>query len=221
MISGRVVALALVTTALQGNSAQDLRVLRHSPDREGSSTPDTLLPSDREYTVTVRDTWATEAGDRLPEPYRFGFRVAGPRVLTRSIAGAGEAADYLDPRARIALLVSGPGDYSALARATYLELATSCGGDRVVRFTLGGDRDVATTDPWEFRRWSFDEGAEERRDLRRVVTLAPERPLSRDCPAVLVAPHQIGARVAAPPHRWAFRTYGPLRLVYVRWATAT
>jgi alpha-2-macroglobulin len=262
MIPGRVVGLALITTALQGNTADDLRVLRHSPDREGSATsiilvtfdrpvaeeldrappakgiitveppvegtaewrdpvtlrftPATLLPSDREYTVTVRNTWATEAGDRLPEPYRFGFRVAGPRVLTSSIAGVGDAAGYLDTRARFTLLVSGPGDYQALARATYLELGTTCGGDRVARFTLGGDREVANTDPWEFRRWSFDDDAEERRDLRRVVTLAPERPLPRDCPGVLVAPRQIGTRAATPPHRWPFHTYGPLRLASAR-----
>ena len=260
----RLVPIALTSVLLVGTQGQDLRVLRHSPDPEGSPTsiilvtfdrpvadeldqappaegiitlepavdgkaewrdpvtlrftPDTLLPSDREYTVTVRNTWATESGDRLPEPYRFAFRVAGPRVLTSSLAGAGEAANYLDTRARFALLVSGPGDYQALARGTYLELGTTCTGDRVVRFSLGGDREVANTDPWEFRRWSFDDEAEERRDLRRVVTLAPDRPVPRDCPGVLVAPRQIGTRVAAPPLRWSFHTYGPLRLVYARCA---
>src|SRR5207249_5131421 len=47
-------------------------------------TPAAPLASSVEYTVTVASTFAAMDGSRLEAPYRFTFRVRGPRLLTGS-----------------------------------------------------------------------------------------------------------------------------------------
>jgi hypothetical protein len=180
-------------------------------------TPSAPLPIGTRYTVTIADDFTAADGSRLTEPYRFTFRVRGPAVLSSSLEALGEATGYLDIRPRLQLVVSGPGDFAQLARASYLELAPPCGRDRTVRLTLAGDRAVNDQDPWQFRRWTWgDDEVGLRGETARVVDLTPERELPRDCPGVLVVPRHVDPETAGEPHRWSFRTYGPLRLVEAR-----
>ena len=45
--------------------------------------PAAPLPANTDYIVTVGNDFAAMDGSRLPRPYRFDFRVRGPRVLRR------------------------------------------------------------------------------------------------------------------------------------------
>ena len=179
-------------------------------------TPSDLLPVGTRYTVSVSNGFTASDGSRLAEPYRFSFRVRGPSVLTNSIATLGDAAQYVDTRPRIALVMSGPGDYELLTRAAWIELAPQCGGERVVRLTLVGDRAIDDRDPWQYRRWSRDDDTGDRGDRVRLVELAPARELPPNCAAVLNLPQRADTALPGEPRRWAFHTYGPLRLLEAR-----
>jgi uncharacterized protein YfaS (alpha-2-macroglobulin family) len=179
-------------------------------------TPSELLPVGGRYTVSVSNDFTASDGSRLPEPFRFSFRVRGPSVLTNSIATMGNAAQYVDTRPRIALLLSGPGDFELLTRAAWIELAPQCGGERVVRLTLAGDRPITERDPWQYRRWTRDDDTGERGDQVRLVEFTPARELPRDCAAVLTVPQRADTEIPGEPQRWAFHTYGPLRLADAR-----
>src|ERR1041384_3966508 len=77
-------------------------------------------------TVTVRPGVTAMDGSALAEPYRFSFRVTGPRVLAGSPAGPGRVAWFLPPDARFTLVLSAPGDSALLARLVYLEMNRAC-----------------------------------------------------------------------------------------------
>lgn len=182
-------------------------------------TPSELLPIGTRYTVSVSNAFTAPDGSRLAEPYRFVFRVRGPSVLANSIATLGDAAQYVDTRPRIALVMSGPGDFQLLTRTAWIELAPQCGGERVVRLTLVGDRAIDDRDPWQYRRWTRDDDTGDRGDRVRLVELAPVRALPRDCAAVLNLPQRADTELPGEPRRWAFHTYGPLRLLEARCGT--
>ncbi|MEJ7812203.1 MAG: Ig-like domain-containing protein, partial [Gemmatimonadaceae bacterium] len=91
-------------------------------------TPATRLQSATRYTVTVANSFRAMDGSRLAEPYRFSFRVHGPRLLGGSPVSEGDHPRYLTARPRLELLWSAPVELPAVSAATYLELAPTCPG---------------------------------------------------------------------------------------------
>src|SRR5690606_17068672 len=72
-------------------------------------------------------------------------------------------------------------------------------------------RGVTDDDPWQFREaggWDRDRSVD---SLRRVVRLAPERPLPRGCAGTLVLPAAFDMR-GAELLQWPFATYGDFRI---------
>src|SRR3954471_6536978 len=72
--------------------------------------PAAPLRSAQSYTVTVADRFAAMDGSRLARPYRFSFRVRGPRVLAGWPVGPNGGSRYLPPDARLDLVVDAPVD---------------------------------------------------------------------------------------------------------------
>src|SRR6266550_6251841 len=63
-------------------------------------TPAAPLASNIEYTVSVASTFAAMDGSRLEAPYRFTFRVRGPRLLTGSPVSANRHPRFVTPATR-------------------------------------------------------------------------------------------------------------------------
>ncbi len=173
--------------------------------------PAAPLASNTVYTVTVAKDFAAMDGSRLSRPYRFSFRVRGPRVLAGWPVGPNGGSRYLPPNARFDLVVDAPVDSAAVARSAYLDFGQSCSAPGVVRLRLETQQAVTADDRWDFREaggWDRDRAAD---PLRRVVRLAPRAPLPRGCAGELVVPAAFDERDGAP-RRWTFATYGDFRL---------
>ncbi len=170
-----------------------------------------LAPGAR-YTVTVANTFRAMDGSGLVEPYRFTFRVQGPRLLTGSPVGPDVHALHLAPNQHFELVYSAPVDLAKLSSAAYVELSASCGGQRIVRLRATSQRRIGDDDPWRYREaggWQRDRTVD---SLRRVVELAPDGALPRGCVGELVAPTEVEDEVLRTASRWAFNTYGDLRV---------
>src|ERR1041384_5948032 len=128
-------------------------------------------------TVTVRPGVTAMDGSTLAEPYRFSFRVSGPRVLAGSPAGPGHVARFLAPDARFTLALSAPADSALLARLIYLEMNRACPSPGAIALRPGSQSPIPSDAPSELREaggWQRDRSAD---PLRRIVTLVPVRPL--------------------------------------------
>src|ERR1041384_5819757 len=128
-------------------------------------------------TVTVRTGVTAMDGSTLAEPYRFSFRVSGPRVLAGSPAGPGHVARFLAPDARFTLALSAPADSALLARLIYLEMNRACPSPGAIALRPGSQSPIPSDAPSELREaggWQRDRSAD---PLRRIVTLVPVRPL--------------------------------------------
>jgi uncharacterized protein YfaS (alpha-2-macroglobulin family) len=174
--------------------------------------PAAPLPANTDYIVTVGNDFAAMDGSRLPRPYRFDFRVRGPRVLTGSpVSGRGGNAQYLAPNSTFDLVLDAPADSAQLA-GVYVEFGKSCPDPGVVRLRVGSQRPIGRDDRYEFKEaggWDRDRAAD---SLRRVVRLVPVRPLPRGCAGELVHPSAFDARGRATLVRWPLATYGDFRL---------
>src|SRR5881398_1809399 len=73
-------------------------------------TPAAPLASNIEYTVTVANTFAAMDGSRLEAPYRFTFRVRGPRLLAGSPVSGNRHPKFVTPATRFELVYSAPVD---------------------------------------------------------------------------------------------------------------
>jgi uncharacterized protein YfaS (alpha-2-macroglobulin family) len=172
---------------------------------------DALTPGGR-YTVTVANTFRAMDGSTLAAPYRFTFRAQGPRLLTGSPVNENERAEHIAPNQRFELVYSSPVDLEKLSSAAFVELAASCGGQRIVRLRATEQRRIRDDDRWQYREaggWQRDRSVD---SLRRVVELAPERALPRGCVGELVVPTEVEDELLRTASRWAFQTYGQLRV---------
>src|SRR5688572_4125669 len=170
-----------------------------------------LTPGGR-YTVTVANTFRAMDGSALAEPHRFTFRAQGPRLLSGSPVNEDERAEHVAPNQRFELVYSSPVDLAKLSSAAFVELAASCGGQRIVRLRATEQRRIRDDDRWQYREaggWQRDRSVD---SLRRVVELAPESPLPRGCAGDLVAPTEVEDEMLRTATRWAFQTYGQLRV---------
>src|SRR5215207_5041442 len=174
--------------------------------------PAEALTSGARYTVTVANSFRAMDGSALAEPHRFTFRVQGPRLLTGAPVYGEGSAQHIAPNQRFDLVYSGPVDLAKLSTAAYIELAATCGGQRIVRLRATAQRRIRDDDHWRFREaggWQRDRSLD---SLRRVVQVVPATALPRGCAGDLVAPTEVEDEVLRTATRWNFSTYGDLRI---------
>src|SRR5256885_8197778 len=176
-------------------------------------TPAAPLASNKEYTVTVANTFAAMDGSRLESPYHFTFRVRGPRLLTGSPVSGQRHPKFITPTTRFELVYSAPVDLEQLGATAHLEFNESCAGRRLIRLKPVDQRAVSSKDSWEYKEAGGYQRDRSSDSLRRVVSLTPEAPLPRACAGDLVAQTILDAEGTSAFARWDFQTYGPLRLL--------
>jgi uncharacterized protein YfaS (alpha-2-macroglobulin family) len=174
-------------------------------------TPAAPLRPGATYTVTIDNGFAAMDGARLPRPHRFSFQVERARVLTGYPVGPHQAPRFLEREPRFFVLVSSAIDPDELAERARLELDPPCGGPSTVALRGVRTRRIGEDDP-EWLRYHGAQSNDSARDLRRVVELAPARPLPPGCEAQLVLPPGLDES-EDEPLRWHFGTYGPLRVL--------
>ena len=175
-------------------------------------TPAAPLDPATEYTVTVSTDFAAMDGSRLEAPYRFTFRVRGAVPLEGTPTGPNEAARYLKPDAQFEIVWSTPVDLGEVSKRVYIELDRDCGADPIVRLKAVSQRPISEQDSWRYREaggWRRDRSADA---LRRVVRLAPSRPLPRACSGLLVVPSELDEEGTSSYLRWRLATYGLFQL---------
>jgi alpha-2-macroglobulin len=176
--------------------------------------PTRPLSADTRYTVTVANGFHAMDGARLAEPYSFTFRVRGATLLAGAPADAppDTNARFVAPATRFETVWSDAPDTARLARAVFLEMASTCGGPRVVRLAVASQRRLKPDDPWRYQMARVDRRDPSADSLRRVVTLAPTSPLPLNCRGELVSPSELASDGGATLLRWPFRTYGAFRV---------
>jgi len=174
--------------------------------------PANPLQPGQSYTVTVASSFEAMDGTRLEKPYSFTFAVTGPKLLTGLPISAEERPRFLTPQTTFELVFSSELDRNALRGLAYLDFNQSCPQPGVIKLNPTGQRPINDKDPWQYREaggWERDRAAD---PYRRVVTLAPERPLPLACTGELVAPTVVDPEGTKPFARWSFATYGPFAL---------
>ena len=171
------------------------------------------------YRVTISNTFQAMDGSKLEQPFSYDFTVLGPQLLTGLPVNEGESPQFLGRDATFDLVFSAPIEAGALKDKAWLEMNEACGPGRKIALRVTGQRPIADDDSWQYREaggWERDRAGDE---LRRVVSLKPEKPLPLDCAGVLYAPSVIDAEGTKPFVHWTFQTYTRLRLADVKCAS--
>jgi hypothetical protein len=168
-----------------------------------------LTPGTR-FTVTLDATIRAVDGARLAAPYRFSFRVSGPRLMARSFDRSG--ADTLAPDGRMRLLYSAPVDLERLQRGARLELS-GCPSATTVTLRALRQRPIAPEDPDAFR-WAGGYQRDTIADrFRTVVELEPAAPLPLECDGKVVLPTMVDDSSFGREERYAVRTAPVFRIL--------
>ena len=186
-----------------------LRLAPASPLQPGTS-----------YTVTISAGFQAMDGSQLREPYRFSFRVTGPKVLTGLPVSSGDHPRFLTPDTKFELLFSAPIDSAVASAVAYLDFPAGCVSPGIIRLIYQRQRPLGEEEPWQYREaggYERDRGADA---LRRVVEFKPERRLPYGCGGDLVVRSIIDEEGTSPYLRWSFRTYGPFELTKAECAGA-
>ena len=173
-------------------------------------TPAAPLAAGSSYVVTVAAGFQAMDGSRLASPYRFTFRVGGPRVLTGGPVDAPWGNRWLKPDAQFELITSGPADVGLASRLAYLELDNSCNAPTVVHLNAVTQRPISDKDGPRYRYAGGDDRSVQAMALRRVIRLVPEQRLPPACSGRFVSPGILDSTSSAPNRTWTFATYGPL-----------
>lgn len=169
-------------------------------------TPATPLEPGARYTVTIDTAVRASDGARLGEPYRFTFRVRGPRLLARSIDPyATQYADTLAPNAHVSLLFSAPVDLDRLQRGVRLEV-TGCPTATTIVFNAVRQRPLQKSDPDNFNWASGYPRDSISNAFRRVVELEPLAPVPVECAGKLVIPTMVDDSSFGREERYSVRT---------------
>ena len=144
------------------------------------------LEPGREYVVAIDARVRGEDGSRLTAPYRFSFRVKGPRLVARNFGNSYEP-EILAPEPRLQILYSAPVDVARLESGTRVELS-GCRDTSSVRLRVVEQRPVTRNDPYPFQP-----GAQRTLDtiaarFNRLVELRPVSLLPFDCDGRIVVP---------------------------------
>src|SRR5689334_3081477 len=106
------------------------------------------LEPGKEYVVTIDARVRGEDGSRLVSPYRFSFRVKGPRLVARNFSNY--EPEILAPEPRLQLLYSAPVDVARLETGTRVELS-GCRDTSRIRLRVVDQRRVTPQDPYPFQ----------------------------------------------------------------------
>lgn len=177
--------------------------------------PDEPLLPGSSYAITVDTSFRAIDGSRLATPYRFTFRVPGPRILARDFEQSGYYG-ILPVNGRIRLVYSAPIDAQVLAQGARVELQKCT--PALVRFRFLGQREIAESDPYTFQQaggWERDTLADR---FRRVVELEPETPLPLECGGRLVLPSTPDDTIHGREESFPVRTAARFRLAPLRCA---
>ena len=202
------------------------RIFRIAPMRPGKIewrdpitiryVPDEPLAPGSRFVVTIDTAIRALDGSRMSAPYRFSFRVRGPRLLVRSFNGGDytRESDELPLDGRIVLLYSAPVELTALDRVARVAL-TTCSADQpsTVALRVVRQRPPKDDDPYGFRYaggWDRDTVADR---FRRVVELEPTAPLPPECRGQLVLPNTADDAIHGAEERFAIHTAPRFRLL--------
>ncbi|HVX87812.1 MAG TPA: Ig-like domain-containing protein, partial [Gemmatimonadales bacterium] len=212
-----------IAASLEGVSADPSRILKLEPAVAGRAewrdpvtllfTPARPLAPGTSYKVTVDTTFTSADGARLAAPYRFEFRVRGPKLLAGLPVGPNRSPSLITPLDTFTLVLGQSISPAALTRWTWIETDRSCSaGRQVIRLRIADQGPIPQNASWELREaggWERDRRAD---SLRRVVALVPADPIPLDCAAALIAPPWFDELGAELPGRFTFRTYGPFKI---------
>ena len=152
-------------------------------------------------------------GSTLAEPYRFTFRVRGPRVLAGLPGRPGPEPPGSSARRPLSAGAERPGRFRLLARLVYLEMNRSCPVPGVIALQPGAESSrFPRTRPGNSRKPAAGSATARPIPLRRVVTLTPERPLPYGCTRHLVVPPPSTCEQPGELQRWPIETYGHFEL---------
>ncbi len=171
--------------------------------------PAAPLPAGINYAVTINPAFKALDGSKLAQPFRFGFRVAGPAILAGTPVGPNQSPKFVVDNQVFTLVTSSPVDLVTLSNFVYVEPGASCHRQGRIRLVAAGQRAISDSAPWQLREaggWDRDRSAD---GLRRMITLQSAERLPLGCTADLVAPSFVDRTAPGPARRWAFSTYGP------------
>lgn len=160
--------------------------------------------------LTVDTTFAAMDGTRLAAPHEFVIRIHGPRLLQWAPGGSGAVALHVARDQRFSLAYSESVDGARFEAAARLTFPATCATEPIA-LRVVEQRPIVEADGYAFREaggWQRDRSLD---SARRVVVVAPRRPLPYDCAGELLAPAEV-ADGAPAPRRIPLRTLGPLRL---------
>jgi hypothetical protein len=171
-----------------------------------------LTPGIR-FTVTLDASIRAVDGARLAAPYRFKFRVSGPRLMARSFDRPGTGiVDTLAPDGHMRLLYSAPVDLARLQRDARLELS-GCPSATTVALRATRQRPIAPNDPDAFR-WAGGYQRDTIADrFRTVVELEPAGPPPLECDGKVVLPTMADDSSFGREERFAVRTAPVFRIL--------
>ncbi len=209
-----------IAASLEGVTADPARILRVEPAVPGKAewrdpvtirfVPTRPLSAGTSYVVTIDTAFQSMDGARLPTPYRFEFRVRGPRVLAGDPVGPDRRPTLIQPRDTFRIVVSQAVSPGAVSRWGYIETERSCaGGRQVIRLRMLDQRAIPPNAPWQLREaggWERERRAD---SLRRILALTPVDPIPLNCSAVLSLPAWFDELGAELPVGHPFQTYGP------------
>ncbi|HTK55865.1 MAG TPA: MG2 domain-containing protein [Gemmatimonadales bacterium] len=223
-----------IAASLEGITADPGRILTITPAVAGKAewrdpvtlrfTPTAPLAAGTSYTVSLDTTFTSMDGARLAAPYRYSFRVRGPKVLVGLPVGPGyygerngNSSQLIAPRDTFFLIVSRPVTAGQVDQSVFIETDRTCSaGRRVIKMTLAQQVAIPREAPWQFRE-AGGYGRDRRADsLRRQVALVPKESIPLDCGAGLVLPSFFDPEGGELPGRFPFRTYPPLAIVPCR-----
>lgn len=185
-----------------GQTVDPARLIKVEPSVAGTTqwrdpvtirfVPKVAFTPGTRVTVTIDTLVRALDGSRLAAPYRFAFRVPGPRLVWKELETSNDVGSrFLPPDGSIRLLYSAPPPLERLDGRVRLVLAGACGRKSpIIAFR------VAETRPWRFNEPPYDYnrwygGAAHdslAMSFRTVVDLEPESPLPSDCDGTLWLP---------------------------------
>ena len=202
-------------------SVEAAKIFRIEPGVEGTVRwrdpvtvrfiPKDPLPPGTRFRVTIDNAFRALDGSRLPRPYRFGFRVRGPRLLAQSVGPLSATTPVTLPLdGKIQLHFSAPVDLDVLRKAVRVELPR-CEGARKVQLIPVRQRPVASDDRYYIPYNGPGRGVDSDR-FQRVVELEPAIPMPPDCSGALVIPTTADDRIYGREERFLVNTAPRFRL---------
>ncbi|HEY7393866.1 MAG TPA: Ig-like domain-containing protein, partial [Gemmatimonadaceae bacterium] len=174
--------------------------------------PSGQLSAGTTYTVTIANTFRSMDGGALRAPYRFSFRVRGPAAVYAQPRSERGEWSSLALNQRFDVVYTMPVDLAKLASTAYVEFSSACaGGARVIRLHAVDQRRVTDDDVRGLERHYPPDPRQALDSLRRIVQLAPDSTMPRNCIGELVAPKELND-LSRGYERWRFATHGDFRI---------